>query len=69
MDDVGAIKNVHFSNCRVVSLGISEPTGLVCGERIGQSNRVTGAVVHNSELETIGMSAPAGMMRVSVVAS
>ena len=62
MDDVGAIKNVHFSNCRVVSLGISEPTGLVCGERIGRFNRVTGAVVHNSELETIGISAPAGMV-------
>ena len=62
MDDAGAIKNVHLSNCRVVSLNISEPTGLVCGERIGQFNRVTGAVVHNSMVETIGKSAPAGMV-------
>ena len=62
MNAAGAIKNVHLSNCRVVSLGNSEPTGLVCGERIGRFNRVTGAVVHNSELETIGMSAPAGMV-------
>ena len=59
MDDAGAIKNVHLSNCWVVSL---KPTGLVCGERIGQFNRVTGAVVHNSMVETIGKSAPAGMV-------
>ncbi len=62
MNAAGAIENVHLSNCRVVSVGISEPTGLVCGERIGRFNRVTGAVVHNSELETISMSAPAGMV-------
>ena len=62
MDAASAIENVHLSSCRVVSVGISEPTGLVCGERIGRFNRVTVAVVHNSELETIGMSAPAGMV-------
>ena len=62
MGGAGAIKNVHLSNCRVASLGISEPTGLVCGERIGQFNRVAGAVVHNSTLETSGMFAPAGMV-------
>ena len=61
MSDAGAIEHVHLSDCHVTNRG-SAPTGVISGERVEWFNRVAGAVVHNSTLETSGPDAPAGMI-------
>ena len=64
MSDAGAIEHVHLSNCHVTNRGSA---GVISGERVDWFNRVAGAVVHNSTLETSGPDAPAGMIAGAVV--
>ena len=59
MSEAGAIEHVHLSDCHVTNRGSA---GVISGERIEWFNRVAGAVVHNSTLETSGPDAPAGMI-------
>ena len=59
MSDAGAIEHVHLSDCHVTNRGSA---GVISGERVDWFNRVAGAVVHNSTLETSGPDAPAGMI-------
>ena len=59
VSDAGGIEHVHLSDCHVTNRGSA---GVISGERIDWFNRVAGAVVHNSTLETSGPDAPAGMI-------
>ena len=59
MSEAGAIEHVHLSDCHVTNRGSA---GVISGERVDWFNRVAGAVVHNSTLETSGPDAPAGMI-------
>ncbi len=61
MSDASAIEYVRLSDCLINNRG-SAPTGAICGERVGEFNRVANAVVLNSMLVTEGSNAPAGMV-------